>query len=194
LIKDARQTWYIDTAGAVTWVVDELDVRSDARAPGDRQQEEAAYWLAVQQERHDVAAGLRELSGLKPRTVVLRAEAPFSVRTEAKFPGLDVLGQRLIAALGTGGTSLVKRDADRWEWTLTVRDPSVAGSTVEPSEGVEELIGTLDQLRVVLIAGRFEDASGFLLSDDHRIARFNAKDPSGSGAETEIVTLRLVWR
>jgi hypothetical protein len=82
LQKDVSETWYVDALGGVTWVVTEKDVRSDANALPDRQQEESSYWMAVQQERHPIATGFMELGGTKLRTVVLRGEAPL-VQTEA---------------------------------------------------------------------------------------------------------------
>jgi hypothetical protein len=191
LIKDTRQTWYLEPDGSVVWVVDEKDVRSDARAEPDREQEEAQYWLSVQQEWHPIANGLRELSGQKPRVTVLRARAPFHVRTEGRFANLEVLGQRLIAAIGGTGTSLMRAENGVTEWTLTVRDPSAAGTSVEPSEGVSELLGTLEHLTVFLIRGRFESAEGFVLSDDRRAASFDREHHQD---DAPAVVLRLAWR
>ena len=57
LLKDVSELWYVDASGAVTWVVQETNVRSDANAAIDRHNEESVYWLAVQQERHPMAGG-----------------------------------------------------------------------------------------------------------------------------------------
>lgn len=194
LVSDVTETWYVDAAGAVTWVIEEKDVRSDANSAIDRRGEEDVYWLAVQQERHPVAAGLLELSGVKPRTIVLRAEPPYTVRTEARFTGLDALGQRLIACIGATGTSIVTHEEGNWAWVLSVRDPSALDATAEPSEGVSALMNSMDKLKVVLIAGRFERADGFSLSADRRVATFNVKEPDAKSHEEPVITLRLVWK
>ena len=194
LLKDVSELWYVDGAGAVTWVVQETNVRSDANAAIDRHNEESVYWLAVQQERHPMAAGLYELGGSKIRTLVLRGEVPYTVRTEARFAGLDELGQRLIAASGATGTSIVTRDGLSWEWTMVVRDPWAAETTSEPSESVTALMNDLDKLQVVLVNGRFESAEGFLLSSDKRTASLVSKETTRNQSEEPAVTLKLKWK
>ena len=194
LLKDVSELWYVDASGAVTWVVQETNVRSDANTALDRHNEESIYWLAVQQERHPVAEGLRELGGSKVRTLVLRGEVPYTVRTEARFAGLDELGQRLLAASGATGTSIVTRDGLSWEWTLVVRDPWAAETTAEPSESVMALMNDAEQLQVVLISGRFESAEGFELSSDKRTATMISKETTRSGSEEPAVTFRLKWK
>ena len=195
LVKDTSETWYVDRSGAVIWVATEKDVRSDANTVTDRDQEESIYWLAVQQQRHPMAAGLQELGGAKLRTVVLRGEAPYTVQTEARFSGLDELGRRILAAIGGMGTSIVTRDGPTWEWTFVVSDPSSFGSVGEPSEGVSTLLGDMDALHIVLLAGHFERAEGFTLSGDRRVATIIDKDAaSHAQAEEPAITLRLTWR
>jgi hypothetical protein len=194
IVSDTTQTWYVEPNGRVTWVVDEKDVRSDCQSAEDRRREEADFWLSVQQERHGAAAGLLELSGARAKTLVLRSEVPFHVRTEGKFAGLDVIGQRLIGVVAGTGTSLIKQDADRSEWTLVMRDPAASGTTGDPSDAVAHLIGSLDTLKVVLVGGRFEDAEGFKLSDDRRVASFEATEPDTPKGEEPTVKLRLAWR
>ena len=196
LEKDVTETWYVDAGGVVTWVILEQNVRSDAQSPLDRRSEENEYWLAVQQERHDMAEGMRELRGEKVRTVVLRSESPYTVQTEARFPGLDLIGQRLIAAIGTTGTSIVRRNQNSWEWTMVVRDPSALYTTTEPSDGVGSLLNDLDHLRVVLTSGRFEETEGFELSSDGRIATFKSRESDHRTMESDqpAITLKLAWK
>lgn len=195
LIKDVTQTWYIDPAGAVTWVVLEKDVRSDANAPADRIAEEGTYWTAVQQNSHPMAVGFRELGASRPRTVVLRGEVPYSVQTEGRFDGLDVLGQRLIAGVGAAGSSVITRNGTTWEWTMIVRDPKAEGATVEPSEGIKALTEHMDELKVVLIAGRFESAQGFSISNDGRAATWvESESKSKQDEENPTITLKLRWK
>jgi hypothetical protein len=195
LVKDTTQTWYVNGTGEVTWVVSEKDVRSDANAAADRQHEEAEYWLAVQQQRHPVAAGLQELGGSKLRTLVLRGESPYTVQTDARFTGIDEIGRRILAATGLMGTSIVTRDGASWDWKLVVRDPSSPMGAVEPSDNVAALIGDMETLRIVLTTGRFESAEGFTLSSDKRAATFDKKEgKSGQTPEEPVITLKLVWK
>jgi len=195
LLKETSETWYVNGAGEVLWVVTEKDVRSDARADADRRAEENEYWLAVQQQRHPIAAGLQEIGGTKVRTLVLRGEAPFTVQTDARFTGLDELGRRLLAAIGAIGAAVVTRDGPTWEWTLVMRDPSALTSVTEPSPNVNALITDMDSLRVVLSRGRFSAAEGFSLSSDGRVAELTWQDePAGNRPEAPTMTLRLVWK
>jgi hypothetical protein len=194
LVQETTETWYVEASGRVTWVVHQQDIRSDARAAEDRAREEAEYWLSVQQERHPVLAGLRELGGQNLRTTILRTDSPYSVRTEARFAGLDTLGQRLITAIGSTGSSTITRDAGVWEWRFEVRDPSALGTSNEPSTDVSALVNDIDRLRVVLVSGHFESAEGFELSSDRRVATIKVPEPDSGGTASPIVTLRLSWR
>jgi len=194
LVQETTETWYVDAAGGVTWVVHQQDIRSDARAAEDRVREEADYLLSVQQERHAVLGGLRELGGQKLRTTILRADLPYSVRTEARFAGLDTLGQRLITAIGSTGSSTIARDGGVWDWRFEMRDPSAPGTFNEPSTDVSALVNDIDRLRVVLVSGHFESAEGFELSSDRRVATLKVAEPASSGVESPIVTLRLSWK
>ena len=191
LIKDVGQTWYVDQEGAVTWVVIEKDVRSDAGASADRLGEEAAYYQAVMTEMHPVAQGFRAVGASRLRTRVLRAERPFTVVTEGRFSGLDVLGQGLIAAAALTGSSIVTRDAEAWEWTLTMRE-SQSDTSRDVSEDVQALLTDFERLRVVLVAGRFDRAHGFTLSQDRRVASFSEDGMSDADADG-LHVLRLRW-
>lgn len=191
LLKDEVHTWYVDRTGGVVWVVAEKDVRSDAQAAVDRDEEEAAYWAAVRSEMHPMARGLRLLGAEAMRTRAVRAESPFTVLTEGRFTGLGELGQRLIVHAGLRGSSIVTRAEGSWEWTMTVRDPHATGDPVERvDDGVLALLAGLDQLQIVLVSGRFEEASGFTLSPDRRIASMNESPQS----DESIIRLMLRWR
>ena len=195
LLKDTTETWYLDATGAVTWVVSESDVRSDAQAAVDRQNEEATYRLAVERQDHPVARGLRRLGFTDVRTIVLRRDAPFTVRTDARGITIGELGLRLLQQAGLAGNSTLARNGNTWVWSFTARDPHAADVTTPVDEDVAALITDLSQLKVVKIDGRFEAASGFELSADQRVATF--KDPAGRddapGADATVITLRLSW-
>ena len=191
LLKDVTETWYLDENGAVTWVVMEKDVRSDAQAPADREEEERTYYAGVKTENHVVARGFRALGGTQLRTRILRGELPFTVVTEARFSGLDTLGQRVIIATGLAGTSVVTRNGDAFEWTFTVRDPHAESPKAD--EDVSALMGDLDKLQVVLARGHFESGQLFSISQDRRVATFEESQLKDAD-ENAVVVLRLKWR
>ena len=193
LVKEERHTWYLDpTSGGVTWRVFELDVRSDAKEPAVRIDEESKFWSAVRAETHGTALGFRALGASSVRTRILHDEVPFSLVTEAAMPPIDELGRRLIAGFGGIGTSVLERDGDARIWTLTARCPKDGEPEPEPTEGVDGLSGLFDTLRVVLPRGRFESAVGFDLSSDHRVAVIDKTSLDGVDEGTDIV-LRLRW-
>jgi hypothetical protein len=191
LLKETTETWYLEPDAAVTWIVLESDVRSDAQTLLDRQTEEAPYQLAISQDNHPIARGLRQLGPDSIKTLVLRGEVPFTVRTEARFRRIDWMGQRLIEQSGMSGTSILVRDGTKLEWTLTVRDPHATDVEDRLNPDVTELLNDLDSLRVVLIGGEFDSATGFELSPDRRVVTF--KEPEAAGKEDPIVTLQLRW-
>jgi len=195
LQKDVAETWYLGSSGAITWVVTESDVRSDAQALADRQNEENTYRLAYERQDHPVARGFRELGLAEIRTFVLRGEAPFTVRTEARGVTIDVLGRRIIQRAGLAGTSTLERDGNAWVWNFTARDPHAQDVTTPVDDDLSGLLGDLSKLNVVIVDGRFESAIGFTLSGDKRVATFidlPDRGPDETGND-EVVTLRLRW-
>lgn len=195
LLKDTTETWYLSANGAVTWIVTETDVRSDAQAAADRQAEEDAYRLAFERQDHPAARGLRGLGLTDIRTFVLRRDVPFTVRTEARGVGIGELGLRIIQRAGLAGNSTLVRDGDAWVWSLSARDPHAPDVTTPVDEDVAAVLSELEHLKVVLVGGRFETAEGFELSADKRVATFI--DPTGRenapGADDSVITLRLRW-
>lgn len=191
LLKDTTETWYLSATGAVTWVVTESDVRSDAQAAIDRQNEEETYRLAVERQDHSMARAFRGLGVTDVRTVVLRRAVPFTVRTEAHGLTIDELGLRILQRAGLAGNSTLARDGNTWVWTFTARDPHAPDVTAAVDENVAALVEDLDRLKVVMIDGQFEAASGLELSDDRRVATI--KEPARAGADDLSVVLRLTW-
>jgi hypothetical protein len=191
LLKDVTHTWYLDETGAVTWVVIEKDVRSDAQAAADRQNEELAYYAAVKAENHPAARGLRALGAGQLRTRILRSELPYTVVTEGRFANLEELGQRMITMSGLAGTSVVTRTGNTFEWTFSVRDPHA--EDVKPNEDVQALLNDLDKLHVVLATGHFESAQLFEISSDRRVATFDESQLKDVGGDA-VVVLRLRWK
>lgn len=191
LLKDVSHTWYLDSTGAVTWVVIEKDVRSDAQAEADRRSEEETFYQDVLREVHPAARGFRALGAARLRTRILRSEVPFVVVTEGRFEGLEDVGQRIISMSGLAGTSVLTRDGASREWAFTIRDPHAEDT--RPNEDVMALLGDLDTLQVVLVTGRFESAQLFELSADRRVAKLD-KTQLNDLDENATMVLRLRWR
>jgi hypothetical protein len=193
LQKDTTATWYIGAKGAVTWVVTESDVRSDAQSAGDRQNEESTYRLAFERQDQPVARGLRELGFGDIRTTVLRNEVPFTVRTEGKGMTIDVLGVHIITRAGLSGLSTLEHDGDTWTWKFSARDPHAPDATSKPDDDLSAVLNDLDSLKVVLIDGRFQSATGFTLSDDNRAATIIAGDHTTDHGDDSTMVLVLKW-
>ena len=75
---------------------------------------------------------------------------------------------------------------------MTIRDPHATDSQVESDNAVMALLESLDILKIVLVAGRFDSAEGFVLSSDHRVATLD-EQAMNSGNENPTVVLRLRW-
>lgn len=195
LLKDTTETWYLSPTGAVTWVVTESDVRSDAQAAADRQNEEATYRLAFDRQDQPVARGFRGLGFTDVRTVVLRRDVPFTVRTEARGMTIGEIGLRILQRSGLAGNSTLVQNGNTWVWSFTARDPHAPDVTTAVDEDVAALVSDLNQLKVVMIDGHFEAASGFDLSSDHRVATIKDLDgrAAGTGPDDTVITLRLSW-
>ena len=86
LQREVTETWYLDPSGAVTWSVIERDVRSDAQTALDRQNEEAAYWMAVQRDDHPVGRGMRLLDPVAIRTTAVAARGAVHRRDRRAIP------------------------------------------------------------------------------------------------------------
>jgi len=177
LIKEEHHTWYLEPdSGAVTWVVLEQDVRSDAKTEAERALEELGFWNDVQAEDHGTARTFRELNATRIRTQVLRSRTPFGVLTEASFPSIDELGLALLTyeSDAAKGSSTLERDGAVSEWTWTVPADWLDGDF---------------PLRIVLVRGHFESAAGFVLSSDNRAATLEERDQGAQGP----AVLRLRW-
>jgi hypothetical protein len=199
LQRDVTETWYLDgLTASVTWSVLEDHVRSDIRDAVERDNEESTFVLAARRDDHPVARGFVQLGFWTPRTLILRDAVPYSVLTESSAARIDVVGQRLLLGLSLSGTSTLTKNGSTWEWTLAVRKPSTDDNLREPDDDVSALIGELDSLSVMLTAGRFDEATGFTLSGDHRAAKIVSldEDPADStnpAADAGGLVFRLRW-
>jgi len=186
LLKEERHVLYLDPVStAVTWVVFEHDVRSNEEEPADRLEEESEYWNTVQAQGHPAARAFRALGASTIRTLHVRSEVPFSIVTDATFPGIEELGRRFIEELGATGTSVLTREGDMTVWTATLRPPA------EDRETDVSGLSAADTVEVVLTSGRFESAVGFKLEQAGRIAILDGEQ-FGMDEDAEVV-VSLRW-
>jgi hypothetical protein len=161
LVKETSNTLYLDGDGAVTWSILDRNVRS-----GD--DDERTYFSAVQRDEHDVARGFRNLDARDVSTTILRAVRPYSVLTEARFAGLDLLGQVFLDRLRARGASTMVRNADgSVTWRLVVE-----GMFSEPSDDEVDNVAAVfagDRVKVILTEGRFVAAEGFKFGGDEAV-------------------------
>jgi len=188
--KDSAATWYVDAAGHVTWSVLERDVRSDCAERGEREAEEAQYLANVRAQMHGAAAGLSRLGATQLKVAILRDKAPFTVLTEGQFPGLEEMGQRLIARFGLSGASRVVREGSVWTWSMQISDPNANSGNETDGNELGDLMG--DRLTVALREGRFLSAVGFVLDHDGRMASLAMDDKLQAG-EDGVMRLQLRW-
>jgi hypothetical protein len=197
LLKDRIDTWYLEPNGAVTWSVVEKDVRSDAKAPVDRQNEETTYLTAVRAQTPPIAMAFQQLTPAKIETRILRGSVPFTVVTDCRFSSVAVLAQRIIDRAGLAGASVLNRDADGMSWTMTFRDPHAENAVGDQTddEDLEALVDGLDGLKVVLVEGRFTSAAGFDLSSDGRVATIvSDKEMTEKFDNGAPIVIRLSWK
>jgi len=193
LLKERTDTWYLEPSGAVSWSVIEKDVRSDAQAAVDRQNEEAAYISAVRSQTHPLARAFGLLGPAPVRTQILRGTLPFTVITQATFASIDALGLRLIGRLRLSGSSVLERSAEGTQWTFSVRDPRAQDAAKADDEDLEELVNGLDGLHVVLTAGHFLAGENVQLSSDRRAATLTFDANAAKSDDGGLTVIKLRW-
>ena len=195
--KEISATWYLDSDLSVVWSVLERDVRSGSDSVDDRQREEDLFSSEARQQNQPVARGLRQLGPSSVRGRLLRDKAPFTVVTEATFPSLKVLGERLLGRLGLQGYSSVAATTDGYEWSWSI-DPN---SRVQ-GDGIDDDFSALfesEVIRIALAEGQFHATEGVQLSEDRRIATFPISElleglERASGDKSTVFVLRWTDR
>jgi len=174
LRKDVVSTWYIEADRRVVWSIAERDVRSDAESPDDRDNDEDDFIAAVRRNDHAVARGLQQFTPAPLTSRILRERPPFSVVTDAGFPSLATLGERVLARFGLRGSSLVEFTRDGFEWTWTLD----ADTRVDEDIRDDDLGAVFESpvIRLALAQGRFLESPGVTLSEDKRLATFPIND------------------
>lgn len=163
LQKETTHTIYLAPDGAVSWVISELNVRSDEQEADKRIAEEQTFIGAALLGSHGAARGLAALrpEGLV-RTTILRDERPFQVVTDARFTAVDRLLERLFTELGIRTSSSLTAVGSLA--TLRVQ-LDFSRPLRERKSDAAELVEALDRFRFVLTDGRFDTATGFDLVD-----------------------------
>lgn len=191
LDKETTHTIYLSPEGTVAWTTLERDVQSDADDPAARGAEEAGYLAAALAGTNDIAQGLAALEPSRVQTRVLRRERPFTVLTEARFPGVEALGLKILAALRLPGDVYLTEGAGSVTLHIHLDFRGVDEDQDDPSSPVEQLVDELSTYRIVLTEGRFVEATGFALSDGGTVARPVA---ASTGLPDDVVDLSLTWR
>jgi hypothetical protein len=192
LQKETRQVLYLSPDGAVVWTVTESDVYSDLVDPAARWTEEQDYLVAARNSAHPMALGLLALGPDTPvRTVVVRADRPFTVVTEAKFDTIERALQRFF--LENGLTADVRLEWEGKRATLTVRlDFSTQTERESPAR---VLLEEAEAMAWVLTGGRFVEAEGFDLTGGRTATLSKAwREAAEKASEAEgTIDLVLTW-
>lgn len=168
--KEISSTWYIEPDLSVVWSVLERDVRSSEDNADDRRRAEAEFIGEARQHNQPVARGLRQFNPTSLRSTVLRDKAPFTVGTDAAFPSLKILGERILGRLGLTGYSAVELTPGGYQWTWSI-DPHAKILDDAADEDLLALFET-EVIQMALSRGEFSETNGIHLSDDRRIATF----------------------
>ncbi len=179
--KETSHTLYLDPDGAVTWMVLEKDIRSDANNSGERDEEEEEFMAPRRSGEHDIAQALANLDADWVETRILRETRPYMVVTEARFESLDGPLQAFFDQMGAPVSAEIRTDGDcrRLVISCDLEDFDEAEQNValrrsesdaEEDEVLMELIDDADKYRLVLTDGEFVEARGFELTDDDTVA------------------------
>lgn len=170
-------TWYVESDLSVVWSVLERDVRSDEKSADERRRAEQEFVAEARQQNHPVARGLRQFTPTHVRATLIRDKPPFSVDTDATFPSLRVLGERILGRLGLTGYSSVEPTADGYQWTWSI-DPHARVLEDAVDEDLTALLEP-EVIQIALARGEFIETDGVRLSDDRRFATFPIADVVG---------------
>ncbi|OFW20330.1 MAG: hypothetical protein A3H97_20540 [Acidobacteria bacterium RIFCSPLOWO2_02_FULL_65_29] len=188
LTKETSNHVYLDPDGALTWSILHRNVSSD-----DNGREALDYLSAALRDDHGVTRAFRKLEPLEVSTTVLRAERPYSVLAEARFAGIDFVGQRILDLAQTRGTSTLRRNGDgSVTWMLVVDDIE------SDNDGLFDTLNDIDDLfdtfTIVLTEGRFLAAQGFkIAADEATILDDDESDESAEHKEGEPIVISLTW-
>ncbi len=185
LEKDVTHTLYVERDGSVTWEVFERDVYSSADKSEDRLREEGDYLRHAAAGRPDIVQELTEIGGTNAHAELLRDRRPFSLRATARFQDLEHALTGLFEAAEDDVDVRLQSVGNRRILTITPLDLGPRLDDCDEDSSLELL--RADDLRFVLAVGEFEEAEGFTIEDEGRVAVWSGEtDDPGK-------RFRLVW-
>jgi hypothetical protein len=190
LVKDTTHRLYLSPDGAVEWTVLERDVRSSDSAPSERWREEQAYLDSLHAATHPVQEAFRQLSPSESSARLLRAERPYAMLANARFPRADVLVARLLEELGIPGSASLRQRGDEMTLAVAVDLSGLDDHDAEVQSPVVALAEDIARYRIVLTDGSFVSSEGFAIVDEGTAADVKPEHvPVDRPAQ-----LRLTWK
>ena len=185
LEKDVTHTLYLEPDDSVTWEVFERDVYSSADKLEDRLREEGAYLTSALAGSPAIVQELTEIGGTQAHADLLRDRRPFSLRATARFQNLEHALTGLFEAAEIDANVWLQAVGDRRILTITPLDLEPQLDNCDDDSSFELL--RVDDLRFVLAVGEFEEAEGFTIEDEGRVAVWSDE------MDADIQRFRLVW-
>ena len=185
LEKDVTHTLYVEPDDSVTWEVFERDVYSSADKLEDRLREERKYLRNAVAGSPDIVRELTEIGGTQAHAELLRDRRPFSLRATAHFRDLEYALRGLFEAAEIDAEVRLQAAGDRRILTITPLDLEPRLDN-DDEDSMSELFRA-EGLRFVMSSGEFEEAEGFTIEDEGRVAVWS--DATDAGIER----FRLVW-
>ena len=178
--KDITHRFYLESDGAVTWMILEGDIRSVAKDPEERLQGERALLAARRSGEHDLVRAFEKLDATFVESRILREERPYLAVTEARFASVEDLIQSFMDRLGLAiYPELHWEDDHLCLMIMCDLDALEESEEVDQPEAVEdddievflELIPErAEEYRVVLTDGEFVGARGFRIEEGGTVA------------------------
>jgi hypothetical protein len=200
-----KHTVYLEPDGTVTWAVLEEEIRLDGETAKERRQAADEFLDLVAANGHAAAVSLAALHPSSLNSRILRDEAPQTILTEARFPGIDRLHQNLFDLYQVPASTELDTDGDltrmkAWIWLNDSdeedeEDEEESADVLEAAELSEAiLLALLVECRIVLTEGRFVEAVGFEIKEDGRVAVPTDTETEEEDEEDYLpVVLSLTW-
>ena len=185
LEKDVTHTLYVELDDSVTWEVFERDVYSSAGKLEDRLREEGNYLRDALAGSPSILQDLAEVGGTDAYAELLRDRRPFSLRATARFQDLEHALTGLFETAEIDAEVRLKVAGDRRILTITPLDLEPRRDSDE-EDSMSELFRA-EGFRFVMSSGEFEQAEGFTIQDEGRVAVWS------DATDADNRRLRLVW-
>jgi hypothetical protein len=173
--KETTHTFYLDPDGAVTWMVLEKDIRSDASDLAERAREEEEFMKARRSEEHDIAKSLVMLGADWVETRIVRDKRPYMVTSEARFESVDGMIQSFFDHVEAPIRAELCHDGGRVRLTIScdldeLEEAEHCESGGEQDDVFMALIGDVSAYSLILTDGKFVSARGFDLQEEGTVA------------------------